>query len=77
MPRAGPFRVERRGDSNLSGLVRAAVADEDDVAEAMLLQTARDVFEHLAEDGIGNADGARKAHMAGGRIDAALPERTQ
>ncbi len=69
---AGPFGVELGGDRILSVLVGTAIADEDDVAETVLLQAARGIFEHLTEDGVGNADGPRKAHVTAGRIDAAL-----
>src|SRR5689334_19823584 len=70
--RARPFRVERRCDRYLSRLVGAAVADEHDVAEAMLLETPSGVLEHLTKDWIGDADGSRKPHVTGRRVDAAF-----
>ena len=38
--------VELLGDGALAGLIAAAVADEDDVLEAVHLQAVRDVGEH-------------------------------
>lgn len=66
----GPLRIERGGDRGLAGLVAATVTQKDDIAEAMLFQTAGGILQNLPVNGVGKTDGAGETHMAGGRIDA-------
>ena len=53
-------------------LVAAVVAEQHDVAKAVRGQAFGRGHQHLLEHGIGHAEGAGKAHVPGGRRDAAL-----
>ena len=70
--RAVPHGIETVRDSPLAALVPTAVTDEDDVAEAVHLETVCDVGKHRLERFLTHGDRARTHHVTAGRVDVAL-----
>ena len=66
---AVPLRVQRFGDRLHARLVPAAVANQDDVLEAVHLQAVRDVGEHRLKRLLAHADGADRDHVRALRLD--------
>ena len=69
---AGPLRVEPGGHRLHALLVAAAVADQDDVLEAVRAEAGADVGQQALVGLLGQADGAGILHVPGGRIDVPL-----
>src|SRR6266567_2330487 len=67
-----PFAVETLGDRGFLLLVRAVIAEIDDVAEAVLFEAPRRVLDDLLERVLRDRNRAGKAHMCGRRVDPAF-----
>ena len=67
-----PLGVQRLGHGSLTTLVPTAVADEDDVPEAVHLQAVRHVREHRLEGLLAKAQSAWAGHVPTLRLDGAF-----
>src|ERR1022692_2821831 len=70
--RRGPLPIQPIGDRLFILLVVAVVAQENDVAKSVQLETPCGVFEHFLKNLIGNADGPGEAQVRRRRADAAF-----
>src|SRR5689334_1707427 len=67
-----PFGIEGLSHLFLPGLIAAAVADERDVEESMLLEAASGIFKDFAEYVLGQRNRTGKPHVPGRWVDVAL-----
>ena len=67
-----PTLVEGGGRGSHSGLVPAAVADVDDVLEAVYVKAVPHVLEHHLEGLVAHGEGAGITHVTGLRLESAL-----